>query len=136
MTTTTKSEAVEMLKAMSAKLDMLTAEVAKVVVEVAQLKTQVAPYARPAARSAAGGEPVLPNYGRAKGQPVRGADRETLEYYADGARRSLADPAKERWHEKERTLLAAIEAELARQSGGDGPPPHTDSDAPSEETPF
>ena len=30
------------------------------------------------------------------------------------------DPAKSRWHEKERVLLAAIEAEIARQTGGDG----------------
>jgi hypothetical protein len=72
-----------------------------------------------------------------------------LEYYANGARRSLADPSKSRWHDKERALLAAIEAEIARQRGGGGgggdegrgsssssgmddsePPPHTDDDIP------
>ena len=32
-----------------------------------------------------------------------------LEYYANGARRSLADSSKARFHDKERSLLAAIE---------------------------
>lgn len=131
-----KTEAMTMLKALHEKVDKLAAELSKVTAAVVLIQATMQANARPAPRVAAGGEPVLPNYGRAKGQPVRGADRETLEYYADGARRSLADPAKERWHTKEQALLAAIEAELTRQSGGDGPPPHTDSDAPSEEAPF
>ena len=83
---------------------------------------------RPAASgggAAAGGDTsggVFPNYGRSKGGPIRGATQGDLEYYANGARRSLNDPSKSRWHDKERALLAAIEAELARQgvsSGGD-----------------
>ena len=67
-----------------------------------------------------------------------------LEFYRTGCERSLNDPAKSRWHDKERQLLAAIEAELARQRGGGGgggasggggygdsePPPPTDDDAP------
>jgi len=89
---------------------------------------------------------VFPNYGRSKGGPIRGATMQDLEYYANGARRSLADPSKSRWHDKERALLAAIEAEIARQRGGGGdegrgsssssgmddsePPPHTDDDIP------
>lgn len=97
--------------------------------------------------SAGGGEvAVFPNYGRSKGGPIRGATMQDLEYYANGARRSLADPSKSRWHDKERALLAAIEAEIARQGGGGGgaedrggspstmddsePPPHTDDDIP------
>lgn len=55
---------------------------------------------------------VFPNYGRSKGLPVKGASRNDLEFYAQGCRRTLDDPSKERWHEKERALLAAIEAEL------------------------
>src|SRR4051812_3844555 len=55
---------------------------------------------------------VFPPYGRSKGAPIAGATTGDLEYYASGARRSLADPSKSRWHEKERQLLAAIEAEL------------------------
>jgi hypothetical protein len=58
-----------------------------------------------------------------------------LEYYANGARRSLADPSKSRWHDRERALLASIEAEIERQRGGGGgdydgggPPPPSDSD--------
>ncbi len=91
-----------------------------------------------------GGLPtVFPNYGRSKGAPIAGASQGDLEFYANGARRSLNDPSKERFHEKERQLLAAIEQELARQGGGGGgggmgdepawgdePPPHGDDDVP------
>ena len=93
---------------------------------------------RPIAASGSG--MTLPNYGRAKGQPIAGASMGDLEYYANGARRSLGDPSKSRWHDKERTLLAAIEAEIARQKGGlppmpslpgdDDAPPRTDDDVP------
>jgi hypothetical protein len=69
-----------------------------------------------AAPAAAGGV-VFPNYGRRKGEPIHGAAVSDLEYYAAGCRRTLADPGKARWHDKERVLLAAIEAELARQQG-------------------
>ena len=76
-----------------------------------------APVARPAA---SGGGAIFPPYGRSKGAPVAGATRGDLDYYAAGCRRSLDDPSKERWHDKERALLAAIEAEIARQGGGGG----------------
>ncbi len=95
----------------------------------------------------AGGLPtVFPNYGRSKGAPISGASQGDLEFYANGARRSLNDPSKERFHDKERALLTAIEQELARQGGGGGggggsgygnepdwgdePPPPGDDDAP------
>ena len=68
-----------------------------------------------AARPAAAGGPTLPNYGRAKGQPIAGASRDTLEYYRAGCLRTLEDPSKERFHAKERMVLEAIDAELARQ---------------------
>ena len=106
-----------------------------------------APSARPAASSAAsrsapppGDGMLLPNYGRSKGQPVVGASLQDLEFYANGSRRSLADPSKSRWHDKERQLLAAIEAEIARQRGEDPPPPSGDDDGPpppgDEDAPF
>jgi hypothetical protein len=83
-----------------------------------------APAARRAAPAAGGGGGgdgmVFPNYGRSKGAPVVGASLQDLEFYANGARRSLNDPSKSRWHDKERQLLAAIEAEIARQQGGGG----------------
>ena len=63
---------------------------------------------------------VFPPYGRSKGQPIAGASIQDLEFYISGSRRSLDDPSKARWHEKERVLLAALEAELARQRGGAG----------------
>ncbi len=97
--------------------------------------------------ASSGGAPagmVFPPYGRSKGAPIAGASMQDLEFYASGSRRSLADPSKSRWHEKERQLLAAIEAEIARQSGGapspsrqdsprqddDEPPPRGDEDLP------
>jgi hypothetical protein len=61
---------------------------------------------------------VFPPYGRSKGASVAGATLQDLEYYASGCKRTLNDPAKARWHDKERQLLAAIEAEMARQGGG------------------
>jgi hypothetical protein len=88
----------------------------------------------PAAQRPSAGEDqalLLPNYGRSKGAPIRGASLPDLEFYANGARRSLSDPAKARWHEKEKVLLQAIEAEIARQKGGqagDDPPPPGDGD--------
>jgi hypothetical protein len=68
------------------------------------------------------GEPVFPNYGRSKGQPVRGADIGDLEFYASGCRRTLDDPNKSQYHAKDRALLLAIEEEIQRQNG-DGPDP-------------
>ncbi len=88
---------------------------------------------------------VFPPYGRSKGAPIAGASVQDLEYYMAGSRRSLDDPSKSRWHDKERALLAAMEAELARQHGGgrgggggsgsDFPPPdnYDDTSAPSDE---
>jgi hypothetical protein len=83
--------------------------------------------------------PVFPPYGRSKGAPVAGATMQDLEYYASGCRRTLGDPNKARWHDKERQLLAAIEAEIARQggsvgggfSGGGGGSGRRDSGAPT-----
>ncbi|MDR0965017.1 MAG: hypothetical protein LBM75_00660 [Myxococcales bacterium] len=61
---------------------------------------------------------MFPNYGRSKGRPVVGATMNDLEFYANGCRRTLNDPTKARWHDKERVLLAAIEAEMAKHAGG------------------
>lgn len=60
---------------------------------------------------------VFPNYGRSKGAPIAGAAMAELEYYAANARKSLNDPSKARWHDKERQLLEALEAEITRQGG-------------------
>lgn len=78
---------------------------------------------------------VFPPYGRSKGMPIVGATMQDLEFYAAGSRRSLADPAKARWHEKEKVLLAAIEAEIQRQLGGGPPPGGADSELPFDDGP-
>jgi hypothetical protein len=78
---------------------------------------------------------VFPPYGRSKGAPIAGASVQDLEFYMAGSRRSLDDPSKSRWHDKERVLLSAMEAELGRQRGGGGGgsdfPPPDDYDAAS-----
>ena len=73
--------------------------------------------AQPAAPSSDRGM-VFPPYGRSKGAPIAGASVQDLEFYISGSRRSLDDPSKSRWHDKERALLAVMEAELERQRGG------------------
>lgn len=90
---------------------------------------QAAPAANVARSAPAPSGPLptaFPNYGRSKGMPIANASADDLSYYAAGARRSIADPAKARWHANEQALLSAIEAEQARQGGGSSrpaPPP-------------
>jgi hypothetical protein len=67
-------------------------------------------------RQAEGLPTTFPNYGRQRGQEIQGATAADLDYYASGCRRTLADPAKSRWHAREQTLLTAIEQEQARQA--------------------
>ena len=119
MTTSVKSEAMQLLESINGKLDQVLAN------------QQAAKAAPPRPRQ----DGTFPNYGKAKGLPIKGASEPDLTYYLDGAKRTLADPSKERWHAKERELKAAIEAEMRAQGipvpGDDGgPPPHTDADAP------
>lgn len=80
--------------------------------------------------AASGGGAVFPNYGKAKGLPVVGASLQDLEYYKQGALRTLGDPEKERFHAKERGLLAAIDAELKRAHGVSDAPPSDGPDLP------
>ena len=102
-------------------------------------KVATVPASRPAARPAQATKPaqrtssgvVFPNYGTSKGLPVSGASKKDLDYYRNGALRTLNDPAKAKFHEKERVLLDAIERELAMgapQQGDNEPPPPTDDD--------
>ena len=99
--------------------------------------------ARRAAPPSGGDGMVFPPYGRSKGAPIAGASVQDLEFYINGSRRSLDDPSKARWHDKERALLVVMEAELARRTGGaandggfagqdeyDSAPPHSDDDIP------
>ena len=109
----------------------------------AEAPRAAAPRAQAPAAGGGGNGMVFPPYGRSKGAPIHGGSMQDLEYYANGCRRTLNDPGKARWHDKEKVLLAAIEAEIARQNGGgaaggggsdpgfgDEPPPPGDGDAP------
>ena len=74
--------------------------------------------ARQASPTPGGGStngPVFPPFGKAAGRPVVGARENDLRFYAGASRRTLTDPAKARWHEKERELLHAYVAEMKRQ---------------------
>lgn len=79
---------------------------------------------------------VFPNYGRSKGAPIAGASRGDLEYYAAGCRRTLDDPSKSRWHDKERVLLAAIEAEMFGAGGGQAKQPEPGLPQDESDCPF
>ncbi len=95
------------------------------------------------AQAAPGGSGVgalFPNYGSKKGMPIAGAALRDLEWYSKNAREAIADPSKAKWRERETLTLAALEAEIRRQSAPgawsgepprdpDEPPPHSDDDA-------
>lgn len=85
----------------------------------APARAAAAPAYASAPRSSGGAPTNFPNYGRSKGAPIAGATVTDLEYYANGCRRTLADQGKARFHDKERELLAVIEAELAAQGRGE-----------------
>jgi len=87
-----------------------------------------------------GGGACFPPYGRNKGQPIYNAPMDALTWYAGNAVKSINDPAKARWREKEMALLGALNAEIVRQGGqavgvesadyGRQPAPMDDSDLP------
>lgn len=58
---------------------------------------------------------VFPPFGQSKGEPIHGASEKTLRFYAHASMRTLGDPDKARFHDKERTMLAAYVNELERQ---------------------
>lgn len=60
---------------------------------------------------------MFPPFGKAKGEPIKGAAPQELEWYAARMKESVADPDKARYKSKNAAMLAAIEAELARQRG-------------------
>lgn len=74
------------------------------------------------ATSSRGGAPnasgaVFPPFGRKKGQPIAGCDLENLEWYRGAIQRSVDDPQRANFREKNQAVLDAIEAEIARQGG-------------------
>lgn len=68
-------------------------------------------------RSAVAGDgpTVFPPFGRAKGQPIKGAALDTLRFYERCCVENLDNPDKAKWHHKEQKLLDAVRDELRRQ---------------------
>jgi hypothetical protein len=134
----TSQEAVERLEAMSAQQ---LAALAKTLAFAAELKAAIeelkAMKAAPVAAPVTGA--VFP-FGTSKGKPVAGADMRSLEFFRGACLKTLADPDKQRFHEKERVLLTAIDAEMQRQGvtpppvSSFDPPPPSDADAPPDDT--
>jgi hypothetical protein len=104
--------------------------------ETIALNTDAGRVTQPITRQSApaNGTVCFGNYGRSKNQPVAGASKQDLEYYKTGCERTLSDSSKSRWHDRERVLLSAIDAELAAKHGGGGPAldfsPDPDDDVP------
>lgn len=71
---------------------------------------------RPAPKPSTGGA-TFPGYGSMSGKPLSEGTDKDLAWYAGNCRKSIADPAKAKWIDKERATLAAIEAEQARRGG-------------------
>ena len=68
-------------------------------------------------RSAVAGDgpTVFPPFGRAKGQPIKGAALDNLRFYEKCCVENLDNPDKAKWHHKEQKLLDAVRDELRRQ---------------------
>ncbi len=58
---------------------------------------------------------VVP-FGKTKGRPIEDESDKGLAYLSDAMQRSIDDPSKERWAESNRTLKAAVDAEIARRA--------------------
>jgi hypothetical protein len=134
MTTAGKTTSERTAEAMERHADAVEALVAGVAALVNAVK----------ARPAGGGGGVVSHsgpvfgFGKSKGQPVAGASVRDLQYYGDAACSSLGNPDKERFHAKERALLAAINAELKKHGEpAIVPPGEAHDDAPqNEDVPF
>jgi hypothetical protein len=88
------------------------------------------PAAKPAQRTAASRPTVpppppgtrgpmpttFPNYGSQKGAPLRGAKESDLMFYRGRAAQTLQDATRAQWHERERSLIEAIDLELSKQT--------------------
>ena len=127
------NDATSRLEAAVAKLERITQQLT-LALAAAQPRA-----AAPSSNSTGG--LVFPPYGKSKGQPVKGAALNDLQFYAQGCERTLSDESKARWHDKERALLEAIHAEMRRQGHApdygdssqpppDDAPPPGDNDAP------
>ena len=74
-------------------------------------------------RPAASGLPdTFPGFGSQKGKPIATADAKNLSWYLKCSKENLANPEKERWHDKERSYIQAYEAALLRLNRGQPPP--------------
>jgi hypothetical protein len=83
--------------------------------ELAEIKGLLSP--RRAAMTAVGKPANLPNYGKSKGAAIATASLEDLNYYLRGCDMTLANPEKQQWHDRERSLRQALVDEIERRKG-------------------
>ena len=81
----------------------------------------------PRSASSGGGSPVV-KFGRDKGRSL--ADVDDLTWYRAAIARSVADPDKAQYRDRNIADLAAIDAEIARRNGATRPPPASEPEAP------
>lgn len=84
---------------------------------------------RPAAASSSGPPTTLPGYGRSAGAAIATAELADLQWYASNCKKSLDDPGKAKWHERERAMLAALEAEIMKRGKAPAGAPSTDDES-------
>lgn len=76
---------------------------------------------------------TFPPFGSNKGQLIRGAKLKDLKWYAGAVASSVDDPDKARFIDKNRATLAALNAEIARQSGHDESDVYGQNDRPRQQ---
>lgn len=80
---------------------------------------------------------VMGNFGRAAGKKMSDLSDEDLIFYRTAAKKTLGDPAKEKFHENEKKRLAIFDAELRfrglpiEDASTEQPKPEAKADAPS-----
>lgn len=80
--------------------------------------------------------PQFPPFGRMKGKLIRGAPLRDLEWYSEAVRRSVEDPSKARWRDKNEDMLRDLEAEIARHGDGENYTPSQNPPSDDDSIPF
>ena len=126
---TDMDSALRALAALADRVDAATTRLEAAVTQRAAAPANAAP-------RASGGGLRVGNFGRRKGEAIEGMPIADLEWYLAAADKSLANPEKARFHDNERAIKAALEREIAKQSGQPAPANIPAEDLDSSEIPF